>query len=95
MSSHFPMKPLDTVCLYVLPVVHLTACITIWIGEVGSGVHYLIYFDFPISLIAVMLGWRNDDFLVWFSTLGTIWWFGLSYVGLRALNRFLESREKE
>jgi hypothetical protein len=72
--------------VYALPGVHLGACLIIWIARLVSGVHYLIYFDFPFSLILVMLGWRNDDFLFWFATLGTIWWFGLSYVGLRALN---------
>jgi hypothetical protein len=50
-----------------------------------SGVHYLIYVDFPCSLLLVMAGWRNDSFLFWFATLGTAWWYGLSYIGWRLL----------
>jgi hypothetical protein len=81
------MKAVDARWLYLMPLIHLVACLTIWIARLESGVHYLIYFDFPFSFILVILGWRNDDFLIWFATLGTVWWYGLSYVALRAVGR--------
>jgi hypothetical protein len=87
------MRTPDAKWVYVIPGIHLGVCLTIWAKELASGVHYLIYVDFPVSLIVVILGWRNDDFLVWFATLGTMWWFGLSYIGLRALNSALGSRK--
>jgi len=43
-------------------------------------VHYLTYVDFPFSLLLVIFGWRNDNFLIWFATFGTLWWFLLSWV---------------
>jgi len=71
--------------LLVLPAIHFVACLAVWIMRLESGVHYLIYADFPFSLLLVMLGWRNDNFLIWFAILGTAWWYGLSYFGLRLL----------
>jgi len=71
--------------LLALPLLHLVACVTIALAKIVSGVHYLIYVDFPFSLVLVMLGWRNDNFLFWFATLGTLWWYLLS----RALNSIL------
>jgi hypothetical protein len=69
-----------TVWIYLLPLLHLSACITIALAKLDSGVHYLIYVDFPFSLLLVILGWRSDDFLIWFATFGTLWWFLLSWV---------------
>jgi len=65
------------ICL--LPLLHLAACAFIAAGRLVSGVHYLIYVDFPFSLLLVILGWRNDNFLLWFASLGTLWWFVLSW----------------
>jgi hypothetical protein len=86
------MRPLGANWSYVLPAIHFAACILVWIADLVSGVHYLIYFDLPFSLILVILGWHNDTFLFWFTTLGTLWWYGLSYLGLQGLNRFLRGR---
>ena len=41
--------------IYLLPVLHLAACAIIALGHLVSGVHYLIYVDFPFSLLLVML----------------------------------------
>jgi hypothetical protein len=71
--------------LLALPLLHFIACVTIALAKIVSGVHYLIYVDFPLSLLLVALGWRNDNFLFWFATLGTLWWYLLS----RALNSIL------
>jgi hypothetical protein len=69
------------ICL--LPLLHLAACATIAARHWVSGVHSLIYVDFPFSLLLVILGWRNDDFLFWFATLGTLWWLVLSWAAYR------------
>ena len=71
--------------LWVLPTIHLAACLTIWIAKIESGVHYLIYADFPLSLFIVILGWRNDAFLLLFAVMGTAWWYGIAYFGERFL----------
>ena len=69
-----------TVWIYLLPLLHLSVCITIALANLESGVHYLTYVDFPFSLLLVIFGWRNDNFLIWFATFGTLWWFLLSWV---------------
>jgi hypothetical protein len=71
--------------LLPLPLLHLSACTTIALANIESGVHYMIYVDFPFSLLLVMLGWRNDNFLLWFATLGTLWWYLLSWVAYSLL----------
>ncbi len=77
-------KP-DKIWIYLLPVLHFLACVTIAVAKLESGVHYLIYLDFPFSLLLVMLGWRHDTFLILFATLGTLWWLWLSWVIFRLL----------
>jgi uncharacterized membrane protein YwaF len=69
--------------IYLLPLLHLAACAIIAARHLVSGVHYLIYVDFPFSLLLVILGWRNDNFLLWFASLGTLWWFFLSWAAYR------------
>jgi hypothetical protein len=36
--------------LLALPLLHFIACVTIALAKIVSGVHYLIYVDFPLSL---------------------------------------------
>ena len=71
--------------IYLLPLLHLSACAIIALAHTVSGVHDLIYVDFPFSLLLVGLGWRNDNFLFWFASLGTLWWFFLSWAAYRTL----------
>jgi hypothetical protein len=79
------------VYLLPLPLLHLGACATIALASLKSGVHYMIYVDFPFSLILVMLGWRNDSFLFWFATLGTLWWYLLSWGAYSMLSKWKSS----
>jgi hypothetical protein len=79
------------VYLLPLPVLHLGACVIISLAKLESGVHYMIYLDFPFSLILVMLGWRNDNFLFWFATLGTLWWYLLSWAAYSMLSKWKSS----
>jgi hypothetical protein len=78
--------------VYLLPLVHLCACIAIKVADFKSGVHYLIYVDFPLSPLLVMLGWPRDNFLLWFSTLGTLWWYLLSFAAQRMLGAYAAGR---
>lgn len=78
--------------VYLLPLAHLCACIAIKVADLESGVHYLIYVDFPLSLLLVVLGWRRDNFLLWFSTLGTLWWYFLSYVAQLKVDAYAADR---
>lgn len=75
--------------LLLLPLLHLGACAVIALVKLESGIHYLIYVDFPFSIVLVALGWRKDNFLFWFATLGTLWWYLLS----RMLSSLLRRRK--
>jgi hypothetical protein len=79
------------VYLLLLPLLHLGAGAIIALVKIESGVHYMIYVDFPFSLILVMLGWRNDNFLFWFATLGTLWWYLLSWAAYSMLSKWKSS----
>src|SRR5580700_382368 len=41
-----------------------------------------------------MLGWPRDNFLLWFSTLGTLRWYFLSYVVQQMFDAFAASRRR-
>ena len=50
--------------------------------------------DFPFSLLLVMLGWPRDNFLLWSSTLGTLWWFWLSYLAQLAFGAYVARQKR-
>ena len=52
----------------------------------------MIYVDFPLSILLVALGWRNDNFLFWFATLGTLWWYLLSRAAYSIVSKLWKSR---
>jgi len=51
----------------------------------------MIYVDFPLSILLVALEWRNDNFLFWFATLGTVWWY-LSRAAYSIVSKLWKSR---
>jgi len=80
--------------LPLLPLFHLCACIMIRFASLESGVHYLILVDFPFSLVLVVLGWPRDNFLLWFSTLGTLWWYFLSHMTQQIFEVYASGRRR-
>ena len=84
-------KDSSWIYLVPLPLLHLCACVIIGLAKIESGVHYMIYVDFPFSLVLVALGWRNDNFLFWFATLGTLWWYVLSWAAYSLLSKWRSS----
>jgi hypothetical protein len=80
--------------VYILPLLHLCACIMIRVADLESGLHYLILVDFPFSFVLVALGWPRDNFLVWFSTLGTLWWYFWSHMTQQIFEVYASSRTR-
>jgi len=66
--------------IWILPAVHLSACVAISLGNLTTGWEQMIKVDFPISLLLVGLTWRLDHPLLWFGTLGTLWWWLLGFL---------------
>ena len=66
--------------LYLLPALHLSACLVIAIAKLESGWEQMIKIDFPFSVLLVALGWRLGHPFLWFGVLGTLWWYFLSWL---------------
>lgn len=66
--------------LYLLPGIHLGACLVIAIAKLQSGWEQMIKIDFPFSVLLVALAWRLDHPFLWFGFLGTLWWYFVSWV---------------
>ncbi len=82
--------------VYLLPTLHLCACLISFIGLVIPSLQYLgilftfIQFaDFPISLPAYILGWKYPALaVIWIFVAGTFWWYLLGRGVEALLNRF-------
>jgi hypothetical protein len=71
--------------VYVLPSIHLLACIVITVSGRLTAWQHLIPIDFPVSIVAMSFVWRYEDPsqvwyhpLLWFGVLGTLWWYVVS-----------------
>ena len=75
--------------VYLLPFLHLGACVAIWVGHVDNGWEKLIIVDFPFSIVFAGLMFRGINPLLSFGILGTLWWYVLSLV----VRRFFRARD--
>ena len=81
------------VLVYLLPFLHLCACLAITLENIESGWQYLILIDFPVSLVGVVMMFLYDNNqilyhpLLWFGTLGTLWWYFLSRTAEYVFNK--------
>ena len=85
--------------VYVLPSLHLCACLVSFIGLVIPSLHYMgILFtfiqvaDLPISLLSYLIGWKYSALaVIWIFVAGTFWWYllerGVRVVFLRFTRR--------
>jgi hypothetical protein len=77
---------------YVLPFIHLLACLVSYIGLVVPSLQFLgilfsliLLADLPISILAYALGWRYSALaVIWILVAGTLWWYLLGR-GVQAL----------
>jgi len=83
--------------LYLLPSLHLCACLTSYVGllvprlqHLGILFTFVLLADLPISLPAYFLGWKYSTLAaIWIFVAGTFWWYLLSRGAEALLNRFL------
>jgi hypothetical protein len=76
--------------VYLLPLLHLGACLAIWIGHIDSGWQKLLIIDFPFSVVLAALMFRDVNQLLSFGILGTLWWYVLSL----AIRRLFRNRRR-
>ena len=75
-----PLFPVSLLFIPVLPALHFVLCLAAFPHEGPShGWHTLVVADFPVSLFAFGLAFRDDRPLLWFGLLGTLWWALLSF----------------
>jgi hypothetical protein len=72
---------------FILPSIHFGACLAIWFGHIQRGWEYLLFVDFPFSVIMTGLMFRKVNQLISFGILGTLWWYFLSRVIIRWISR--------
>ena len=80
-------RPASPLLAFLLPSIHLGACLAIWFGQIQNGWYYLAMADFPFSVIMVALMFRGVNQLINFGILGALWWYFLSRLVIRWLSR--------
>jgi hypothetical protein len=64
---------------------HFAVCVYVHAAQVEAGWERLIIADFPFSMfVLVPLCFRTDQPLLWFGSLGSLWWYFLGLLGIRA-----------
>ena len=83
--------------VYLLPTIHLFACLVSYIGLVIPSLQYvgilftfILLADLPVSALTYALGWKYGALaVIWIFVAGTLWWYLLSLAGEALLKRFL------
>jgi RHS repeat-associated protein len=65
--------------VHILPFLHLCACLVIALARLGAGWQYMFLIDAPASGFVLALSYNYDHPLILFGTIGTLWWYLLSY----------------
>ncbi len=84
--------------LFILPFLHLCACLIIAFVDPNVGLEPIIVIDTPFSFLVMALGGLDSPhLLIWFGILGTLWWYLVArFVELEArkLILFLKARRR-
>jgi hypothetical protein len=73
-----PTKRLRFLLIYMLPFLHLCACMIIALARLESGWGYLLFVDAPASILILAESYNWDHPLILFGVFGTLWWYLLS-----------------
>jgi hypothetical protein len=87
--------------IYLLPTLHLCACLVSFIGFVIPSLQYvgilftfIVVADLPISAPYYALAWKYGGLgVIWIFVAGTVWWYLLSRGAGALLNRFLTRKQ--
>ena len=79
--------------IYLLPTLHLAACLIIAVLRLGSAWEFMLKVDFPMSVIIIAVSFSFDHPLVVFGILGTLWWYMLSRVAQMLVRQFRGDRK--
>jgi len=76
----FPKTKLSILLVHLMPIIHLCACAIIAIGRFQSGWERMFIADAPFSIVIGVFAWESKHPFVWFATLGTAWWYFVSWL---------------
>jgi hypothetical protein len=65
--------------VYVPPIIHLTLCLVVELGDIDDGWLFLTLADIPIGLLLFAKVFRDGQPMLWFGVFGTLWWYLLSW----------------
>jgi hypothetical protein len=71
---------LDQMVTYFLPGLHLGLCMTATLWPPLWSV--LLIFDFPVSVVAVVLAYRSVSLVTVLYLFGTLWWYAVTWAAL-------------
>jgi pilus assembly protein TadC len=83
-----------TLLIYGLPVLHFCACVVIAFSKLESGWEYMIYVDFPFSVLMVALLFRSIPPLISVGLFGSLWWYLLSRYAEILFSRYRQRRKR-
>ena len=66
--------------IYLLPGLHLCACLAIELTQSQTGLDYLFFVDLPVSAFVFAISYGFNHPVILYSVLGTFWWYLLSRV---------------
>jgi hypothetical protein len=72
-------SPVRSVFVHLLPALHLCACLSIALAGAESAWRYLFWIDAPASAFILALAYNHDRPLILFGTIGTLWWYLVSF----------------
>jgi hypothetical protein len=81
------------ILFHSVPALHLVVCIVITLAKLEWS--YIVWWDFPVSILFVGLAWRYGRPLLWFGFGGTLWWYLISWIIwhiVTDVSRWLHSR---
>lgn len=64
--------------VYLLPFLHLCACLVITVARLESAWEYMMFVDAPASVLIISVSYNFDHPLILFGVIGTLWWYLLS-----------------
>jgi hypothetical protein len=71
--------------IYLLPLLHLSACVAFSVTDSDLGWGYMLFVDLPLSVLLGGIVWRFGHPLFWFGIFGTAWWYFLSLIARRLI----------
>jgi hypothetical protein len=72
-------RPRVSKLVHILPLLHLCTCVIIAATHLVAAWGYMFWVDAPASVFILALAYNHIPPLILFGTIGTLWWYLISY----------------